>query len=282
MKHPLHKKMPLRLDIQIRTKVFFLWLRKQQQFVSFFGGLLAIPAIALLLFIFQPTTPADQIDTDALVASIREAQELESKRSAEGIYHVRRVITEGAGKPDYVTYSVGKEISTKPRTDIVETWQHNDTALALIESNGTERSFEAFLSLEHNGTLALHHYGPKDKQLETGRPAYDAAHDLASLYTAYSSLERPEVPTLPAEATFLKLDASNQVASFLFAPADGLEIEYQVDVASGLVTEEIIYVLDQSGKRFEMTRVVYLERSIVPTESFDEIFNPEAYAYQQV
>ncbi|MDB9944426.1 ParB N-terminal domain-containing protein [bacterium] len=166
------------------------------------------------------------------------------------------------------------------RVDVVETWQHNDTALALIESNGTEYSFEAYLSREHDGALGLHHYGSDYHSLKEGRGQYDAAHDLASLYTGYTSLERPGVPVLPENAELVEVN--DRVARFVYRPAAGLEVEAVIDLETKLMTEEIIYVLNKEGNRFEMTTIRYAERSVIPAEEFEEIFDPTQFEYVQI
>jgi hypothetical protein len=282
MKNPLHKKMPLWLDIKIRMRLLLAVLSKYKKSTVFVGGLFAAPALAALLLFVQTDSNLNNNDTLALVTSIREAQAAEIERSAEGIYHVKRVIEEGSGKSGYVAKILGEELSTEARTDIIETWQHNDTALALINSNETESSFEAFLSIEHDGKLAMHHFGLKDQDVTSERLAYDEVHNLSSLYTEYKSLETPKVAVLPEGADFVELDTKNKVALFTYSPSEGLQVEYEVDLDSKLVVAEIIYVLDDTGARFEMTRTAYLERTVVPASSFDEIFNPEQFAYQAV
>lgn len=275
--------MPLRLDIKIRVRLFFAWLTSIQKRVAFVGGLLLVPAIASLLLIVQtervsaPTTS----DVGSLVAVIREAQIDETEKGASGIYHVIRTIEEGAHKSDFVAYTTGENIITQPRRDVVETWQHNDTALALIESNQSERSSEVFLSLEHNGVLALHHYGPKDEVRTSQRIAYDAAHDLSSLYTEYSSLERPVVPVLPLSAKLVAIDQQKSEARFSYSPQAGLEIIAVIDLGTKLMTEEVIYV-EIEEDRFEMTRIRYSDRSVLPAEEFESVFDPKKFAYVQV
>ena len=280
MKHPLHKKMPLRLDLQIRLRLLRARFQKRQKPIAFLGGLLLAPAVAMLLFFIQPSSEPTLLDTNGLITAIRTAQVSEIEKSATSIYHVKRIIVEGADKPEFVALTTGENVPAESRTDVVETWQHNDTALALVESNQTARSFEAFLSIEHNGVLALHHYGPENRDLTSGRKLYDQAHDLSSLYQAYSSLSRPDVPTLPETATFTAVDTQTNTARFTHRPEPGIEVQYDVDIESKLVVTEIIYVLDSSEQRYEMTRISYLERSTFPPEAFAEIFDPLQFAYQ--
>jgi hypothetical protein len=237
--------------------------------------------MAAYLFVVNQSPAPTPFDTSVIVQLVYDAQDAEITKSETGIYHVKRIISEGNDKSDFVALSAGgtaPEVVT--RVDAVETWQHNDTALALIESNGTERSFEAYLSREHDGVLGLHHFGPADQKPEEEREVYDAAHDLASLYTDFTSLNRPGVPVLPKGATLLEL--TDDTARFVYTPAEGLEIEAIVELETKLVVEEIIYVLDEEGSRFEMTTIRYADRSVIPADKFEEIFDTQKYAYEAI
>jgi len=283
MKQVFHKKMPFWLDIKIRVRLVFACVVRMQKRFAFLGGLLLVPAIASLVLLIQTDSASIPTagDTARLVATIRAAQIDEIEKAAGGIYHMKRIIEEGVHKADFVTHTTGEKIITQPRRDIVETWQHNDTALALIESNQTERSFEVFLSLEHDGVLALHHYGPKDEERTSQRVVYDAAHDLSSLYASYSSLERPVVPVLPVSAELVAIDQENNEARFSYSPTEGLEIIAIIDLVTKLMTEELVYV-EIEEDRFEMTRIRYSDRSVIPAEEFGSVFDPKKYAYVQV
>jgi hypothetical protein len=273
--------MPLGLDIKIRFRLFRVYLGSRRSMLSAFGVGLLVPMMAAYLFVINQSPIPIPLDTSAIVQSVHEAQDAEIAKSETGIYHVKRIISEGRDKSDFVALSAGQtapEVVT--RVDAVETWQHNDTALALIESNGTARSFEVYLAREHDGVLGLHHYGPINQQPEEEREVYDLAHDLASLYTDFTSLNRPGVPVLPKGATLLEL--TDDVARFIYTPAEGLEIEAVVELETKLVVEVIIYVLDEEGNRFEMTTIRYADRSVIPAEKFEEIFDTQKYAYETI
>jgi len=283
MKNPFRKKMPLGLDIKIRLRIFRAYLASKRSVLGAFGVGLMVPVIATYMLVINTDDAPTVVNTQAIVAAVQSAQKEEIKKSETGIYHVKRVISEGNDKPDFVAFATKQNIPTVPvRVDTVETWQHNETALALVESNGTNYGFEAFLSVEHDGGLQLHHYGEDKHEIDGTREAYDKAHDLASLYTSYKSLERPDVPVLPEAATFKNTNESATLAYFTHSPAAGLEIEYAVDLNSNLVVEEVIYVLTEDAKRFEMTRVAYTERDVVPAEKFDEVFNPSQFDYEMI
>lgn len=281
MSNPFRKKIPWSLDLKIRYRVAVKSLTKRWQSLLPFGALLVVPAMAAFLFFInaeQPTEP----DTAELVAAIREAQASELAKSTEGIYHTKRMVVEGSDKDTFVAVSLTEvEQPLPPRVDVVETWQHNDTALALIESDSTERPFEVFLSREHNGILGLHHYGPKERALSITRQQYDDVHDIATLYGSYRSLERPAVPILPEQASFARIDELQQVALFEDRTKEGLVVTYVVDLSTKLVEEEIIYVVTEDAQ-FEMSRIVYLERSVVPADQFETIFDPTRFAYEQI
>lgn len=279
MSNPFHTRMPLRTDWRIRLRLWREWAKQHWRAWTAGLAILTVPAMAALLLAFDLTTDTS---VPTLVADVRAAQQVEREKSSEGIYHVHRVIVEGADKPAFVAAATGAAVEAPRRVDEVETWQHDETALALVVSNATERSFEAYLSREHEEGLALHHFGPADREVPRTREAYDAAHDLASLYTDYTSLTRPDVPVLPADATFTELDARTNTARFVHEPAENITIESVVDLASKQVVEEIIYVTDANENRYEMTRISYLERNVVPAEQFEEIFDPTAFPYEVV
>lgn len=281
MKHPFRKKMPLRLDIQIRIRLLFAYLGKHRHVWSAFGAGLLVPVMATYLFFVSPGEVSDTIDQDAVVQAIYTAQAAEIEKSETGIYHIKRVISEGSDKPAFVAATLGTPAPAVPRrVDEVETWQHNETALAMIESNGSERSFEAYLTREHNGSLGLHHFGPKDQDVDTDRLPYDQAHDLASLYSSYTSLETPPMPVLPAEADVIAVTESD--IQFSYRPAAGLMVVAVVDLNSKLITEEIIYVVNEAGDEYEMTTVRYTERSVLPADAFEEIFDATQFDYTQI
>jgi len=273
--------MPVGLDIKIRLRIFRAYFVGRRALLSAFSAGLLVPILATYMFVVKPVDAPPLVDTGAIVASVYEAQAAEITKSETGIYHVKRIIKEGSDKPAFVTRVAGEGIpAVTERVDEIETWQHNDTALALIESNGTAYGFEAFLSLEHDGELQLHHYGGDAHIVDQTRKAYDAAHDLATLYTEYKSLERPGVPVLPKGAQLQEV--TSEKAFFVYRPVEGLEIEAVIDLKTKLVVEEIIYVLDENGDRFEMTTVLYADRSVIPAEEFEKIFDPSQYEYAQV
>jgi hypothetical protein len=280
MKNPFIQRMPLRLDIRIRFCLLRAWWSRRSSKALWGGAFLAVPALAVLLFIIIPQGPV--ASERALVRAVQEAQQAELARSSEGIYHVTRVIREGKDKPSFVAQQAGGEVTAPPRVDIVTTWQHNDTALALIESNGTEQQLEVFLSRENDGLLELHHYAEGAQAVASERAVYDRAHDLASLYAEYTSLERPVIPVLPDEAILLEVLPDTGRALFVTQLTEEIVIESAVDLTTYLVVEETIYVTAETGDRFEMTRISYTGRDLVPAEQFDEIFDPTQYAYEIV
>lgn len=272
------------LDVKIRVRLLRVWLGKSKQRSMLFSGMIFVPAMAVLLLMVvgAPVNAPSSIDTTALVAEIRTAQAAELAKAEDSIYHMKRVITEGQDKAAFVAVQdPTSDPFVEARVDEVETWQHSDTALALIESNGTERSFESFLSREHDGELSLHHYGPKDQSVETERVAYDTAHDLASLYTDYASLERPTIPVLPENATLTTVDESAGEVHFRTPIADGLAVAYVVDMETKLVVEEVIYVVGEQDE-YEMTRISYTARTVIPADQFEDVFDPTQYPFELI
>ena len=278
MSNPFQQRMPVMTDLRIRTRLLRAWAA-DHLLVSI--GAFLVPAVAAWLFVVAPQQPGS-INTEVLVAEIKAAQAAELLAAEGGIYHVTREITEGSDKQAFVAEVIGVTETVEPRTDVVETYQHSDTALALIESNGTERPFEAYLSREHtDGELALHHYGPTRRLVDQDREPYDAAHDLASLYTAYTSLERPSIPVLAPEAEFVALDPDTGQAQFRTVLSEDITVDSFVDLETKLVTEDIIYVKG-AGSTYEMTRVTYRERAIIPAEQFEDVFDPTEFDYEVV
>lgn len=280
MKNPFIKPMPLRLDMKIRFRLLRAWWRRRSSKALWGGMLFAVPALAILLFIMVPQNSL--VSEQSLVRAIKSAEQAELAKGSDSIYHITRVITEGKDKPSFVAKELGREVSAPQRVDVVSAWQHNDTALALIESNGTEQSLEVFLSREHEGSLSLHHYAEGAQMVVPERVAYDAAHDLASLYTAYTTLERPTIPVLQDGAILLEVSQDRKSARFVTELGEGLALESVIDLSTYLVVEEIIYVTGETGKRFEMTRISYTDRELIPAEQFEEIFDPTEYAYEVV
>jgi hypothetical protein len=280
MKHPLIQLMPLKLDIKIKQLLLAAWWHKQSNKLLISSAVLVVPALAILLYVVLPTQPTANEET--IVQAVRAAQQAELARSSEGIYHMTRVITEGADKPAFVTEQTGREVVAPMRVDVLQTWQHNDTALAIVESNTTAQPIEVYLSREHNGTLALHHYAEGQQVVPENRDIYDQAHDLASLYTAYMSLERPSIPVLAEGAQIISVSEDGTSARFETVVAEGLRIESLVDLSTNHITEEVIYVVNDSGEDFEMTRITYIARELLPADEFEEIFDPTRYAYETI
>lgn len=277
--------MPWRLDIKIRTRLMIASFgkagRRSWLWSSAFGVAVIVLAVALV-----PAFVERESFSDRFVAEVQAAQARELSAAKNDIYHIVRVIEEGGDKADFVRSVMGSDVIAAPRTDIVETWQHNETALAIIQSNMTERSYEVYLSVDADQTndLELYHYGSKDpKTPEPGRALYDEAHDLASLYADYQSLEAPTVPVVPLGARLVKLSRRTGVAEFVHQPSSEIEVHYLVDIDSKLVTEEIIYVRTANNPRpFEMTRVLYSNRNIIPAASFEEIFRTDSFDYEKI
>jgi len=269
--------MPRGTDIRIRLRL--LWERCRLP-TAFSVGLV-VPVMAA--WVLMLTAPVTEFNATQFVAEVAAAQIAEEARAEAGIYHVVREIEEGADKPAYVANKLGVTDSAPKRVDVVETFQHNETALARITSNETGRPLEVFLSRVHeDGGLSLHHYGPKTNEVAPVRSSYDAAHDVASLYDTYTSLERPSLPLVPEEANFVRLADANNQAIFSTELSESIRIDSYVDRDTKLVVEEVIYVTDDEGKTYEMTRVRYRERSLVPADRFADVFDPTQYDYEVV
>ena len=276
MSNPFRQTMPLSTDMKIRVRLWRAWVSDHK---ALSVGALLVPAMAAWMFL---VVPANQVSIETLVAEIRAAQIAEQERAEDSIYHVVREITEGQDKSQYVAAVLGVETKAAARTDRIETYQHSDTALALIESNGTNQPFEAFLSREHeDGALSLHHFGPAIAEVGEDREVYDEAHDLASLYTAYTSLERPDIPLLSEKATFVGVDTETNQAHFKTVLNDAITVDSFVDLDTKLIVKDVIYVSD-GDDTFEMTQVAYVERDVIPAEEFETIFDPTQFAYEVI
>jgi len=282
MKNPFLTKMPLILRIKIRRHILHAWIRSHKKACASLLTATLIPIAVVFMFFVIPQE-GSEIGIDALVAEARAAQHEEVARGSKAIYHTKQRITEGSDKAAFVASVLnGETEGVEARTDIIETWHHNETALALIESNGTDKSFEAYLSLEHDGEVQLHHYGLKDTLQPKSRQLYDQAHDLASLYTEFTSPERPDIPVMPDTAEYLAYNENAGVITFIRKlPSEGLEVEYDLNTENFQIDEERIYVVTDDS-RFEMTRVTFLERSIIEATEFESIFDPSQYDYQVI
>lgn len=282
MSNPFRKQMPIRTDLRIRWRLLCAWVSDH---AALSIAAFMVPALAVWLFMIAPSStqlPDTTIDVVSLVTDIRSAQAAELARAENSIYHVTRKISEGGDKPEFVRAVLGSSEAVEPRVDMIETYQHNETALALIESNGTKRPFEAFLSRTHaDGALSLHHYGPQRRLVDKDRTAYDEAHDLATLYSDYTSLQRPAIPVLSVEAEFVDINPATNQARFRLAASESLTIETFVDLETKQVVEEVIYVLVDDTV-YEMTRVTYLAREVLPAERFEEIFDPNQFEYSVI
>lgn len=279
MKNPFVQKMPLGTDIKIQLRLVREWL-KQHRAIGL--GVFLVPALTVWLLVFN--TDQGTLDGAALVAEVRAVQLAEAAQAEENIYHVVKEITEGADKANYVAEVLNvPQTKTTQRTDRIETYQHSDTALALIESNGTERSFEAFLSRVHDdGNLSLHHYGPKTTEVEAARASFDQAHDLASLYTEFTSLDRPTIPVLAETAELIAIDENTNQAQFRTVLSDTITIVSFVDLSTKQTVEDIIYVKGSGEQTYEMTRVAYIEREIIPATEFESVFDLTQFEYEVI
>lgn len=244
---------------------------------------LAAPALVAAFFLAVPLSQSPAFDATLFASEVYAAQAAEQQKASEGIYHVVREIHEGSQKPAYVALQTGTTVATPARVDRIETYQHNETALALVESSSATRPFEVFLSRVHDETtLALHHYGPVvNPEVPPARQTYDEVHDLASLYSTYTSLETPIVPVLSNDAVFVSLDEAANAARFTTQLDESLRLVSIVDLDTKLVTEEYI-LISEEGSEYEMTRVVYLAREVVPASEFETIFDTTAYEYEVV
>ncbi len=278
MTNPFIKKIPTSTDIKIRFRILMFVVKKYRTNRNmFFLGVLS-PLISVWLFVFL-TSINLQPDIDIL-AQIRMAEASELAKAEEGIYHLRWYVTEGVDKPRLVANNFGREINTIPRTDVLETWQHGDNVLAFINSNALVREFDVYLSIAQDDDVSLHHYGGNDREVDSNRYYYDEVHDLSSIYTAYTSLERPGIPKLPKQAEMVKVDETNRQTIFSFKPNDKVIIESVVDMETMLVKEEIIYLSDENNEWYQVTRISYESREIIPATDFEDVFDPEIFDYQ--
>ncbi len=276
MTHPFRHPMPRHLDHRIRRRLLVSFVRSwlTRPSTMLFGGV--VFATALLAFIYigpHAPTPAPATAV-AFAEEVRAVNEAEAARASSAIYHVKRVIREGEDKPAFVASVLGEREPTLPRVDTLETWQHSENAKVTLTSTGLSRPYQIFLSRAERNAVSLYHWGPEVAALPPERTAYDQAHDLGSLYTGFTSTSTPDLPFLPADAELLALPENTGAPARFLVRRDGLEIEYEVDPTTLLITRERIFVL-VDGERFEMTVIEYLAREVIPAEEFDEVFTPE-------
>jgi hypothetical protein len=278
-KNPFLITMPPRLNLLIRFRLWREAVRRRVGSPLRFALAVGAPALAAIVLFVSIPGPTD---TTALAAEIYEAQEAERARSETGIYHVKRIISEGKDKPAFVAYLTGASATAPVRSDEVETFQHGRNALALIRSNGTERPFEVFLARADAGRESLHHFGPKRAERLENRRVFDRAHDLASLYESYRSLGDRPLPLLSQKAELVTVDRRAGVVQFETAIGERLVLVSTVSLDTKQVVAETIYVLDRRDRRYEMTTITYTERSVLPASEFDSIFSPTRYEYELV
>ncbi len=273
--------MPRMTDMRIRVRLLIEVMRR---YPLRSAGLMFVPAFMVILLVVQTgeQLTAPQLSRDMLVAEVYAAQAVEAERAAANIYHLVREIKEGKDKPQYVAAVMGMATVTTARVDVVETYQHNDTALARITSNNAGRSFEVFLARQHDDEgRALHHYGTEVVTLSPERKIYDDAHNLASLYREFTTLGIPTLPTLSSEATFVRLNEATNQAVFSTRLSDTIVVESYIDLKTYLIVEDVIYVT-AADNRYEMTRVTYTKREVLPATEFERIFDPRQYDFEVV
>jgi hypothetical protein len=277
MKNPFVTNIPFILDTKIRWRLLVSWWKKSipKQTVPFGLGVV-LPIVAIFLInIFSPTPDNFNIQTFILAVEAAEAEEI--TKAETGIYYTERIISEGIDKDAFVATTEGSIGATK-RIDHIKTYQHNETAIIYINSNETKFEEEVFLKRYHGDDLQLHHHGAKLRPVTPERAVFDNVHDLASLYSTYTSLEHPSIPLLPAEAEFVSVDKSNDVAVFETKIDDTITLRSQVSLDTKLVVTEHIFVR-AAGKNYEMTTITYLERNVLPAQEFDTIFDPTQLAF---
>jgi len=277
MKHPLITKMPWRTDMRIKMRLLCASARRSP--VQSFG-MIMVPAFALWLFMVAGgTTPPSSVSPTDFVAAVYAAEARVQEQAKTDIYHVVREISEGKDKSAYVASVMGVATTAEPRIDVVETFQHHDTALARIQSNGRALAYEVFLARQHDtDTVALHHYGSDATVLSSARTVYDAAHDLTSLYEAYTKLDTQTVTGLPRTAVFKDIDTSANRVRFSHVPQEGIRVDIFVDVTTYQIVEEVIYVRT-SDREYEMTRIAYKKREFVPAAEFERVFSPTQHTF---
>ncbi len=273
--------MPQMTDMRIRVRLLIEVMRR---YPLRSAGLMFVPAFMVILLVVQTgeQLTAPQLSRDMLVAEVYAAQAVEAERAAANIYHLVREIKEGKDKPQYVAAVMGMATVTTARVDVVETYQHNDTALARITSNNAGRSFEVFLARQHDDEgRTLHHFGVDAITLSPARKLYDEAHNLASLYREFTTLGTPALPTLSSEATFVRLDEVTNQAVFSTRLSDTIVVESYIDLETYLIVEDVLYVT-AADNRYEMTRVTYRKREVLPAAEFERIFDPKQYDFEVV
>ncbi|NBD73882.1 hypothetical protein GVX82_02470 [Patescibacteria group bacterium] len=276
MTNPFRRTIPRSLDRRIRVRLLgatlHAWVARPSSLL--FGGVVFASAIVGFLYLGERAPIAPE-STVAFAREVHEANRAEEARAREAIYHVKRVIREGADKPAFVRAVLGAEAPALPRVDTLETWQHSENAKVELTSTGLARPYQIFLSRaeERERGVSLYHWGPATAPKRPERAPYDEAHDLSALYPGFISTSTPTLPILPEDAELLEPGSSGSSARFV-TRTETLEVIYEVDPRTLLPVRERIYVL-ADGERFEMTVVEYLAREVIPAERFDEVFTPE-------
>ncbi len=284
MTNPLIKQLSRSTDRRIRLRLRLIaisrWIQDRKRVFVLGIGAPLVAATVLVLAVFSPNYSgiAPRADIERIAFNVREAQAREIEKTETGIYHLKRVIREGYDKPAFVALTKGDVLPAPLRVDTIESWQHNDISLALVTSTAHEHAFRAYLAVPHNGEIGVHFFGEeRNDTLPESRHAFDAAHDLGTLYTAFRTDERPSIPLIPDDAELVSISP----LIFAFSPADSLLVHAQIDPETYLITQETIFVAHDTA-HFEMTVIEYLDRAFLPAEAYDEIFTPERYPFTRI
>lgn len=284
MNNPLIKQLSHKTDRRIRMRLRFIatqrWIEDQKRLLVLGVGAPVIAVAVLVLVFFAPSFSGvlEGPDAERIALNVQAAQALELQKTETGIYHLTRVIKEGYDKPAYVALTEGAVLAAPQRIDVVESWQHNDISLALIESTAHDYAFQAYLAVPHEGEIGVHFYGdPRDEALPNTRVVFDQAHDLATLYSGYQTDERPSIPLIPENAELI----SASPIIYAYAPAESLVIHAEIDPDTFLIIRETIFVTADNGQ-FEMSVIEYHDRELLPASAFDEVFSPERYPFTRI
>lgn len=275
MRNPFLVKMPATLDAKIRWRIFRAKQKPRARvWPLFFSGVVAVTTVVCILAVtMTPFYP------DGFVAEVQAAQLNEQTLATTDIYHLKWTITEGADKARYVQTHFPGIGTTTPRSDRIETFQHNENRLTQIRSNDSAFGFEVFLSATATDRVTLYHYGEEERQRSLSRSGYDAAHDIRSLYQSFTNLDAAVVPTLPPEATFSNLDTSTDIALFTSSPSRGVTVHHFVDTKTKLLRRQVIYLTDEYQHTYEMALITFNERSIIPAKALATIFAVDTYDF---
>ena len=302
--------MPTQLDRKLRMSFRLKFMTRIVQSIKpswpkkvFQGGIVTACAVMLIIGVGFFQGPAVRY-TEAAV----ESAYLNAERMNEFIKHQEVTYREGADKIPF-THTLGSfdDADVVMRSENIERWQHGNHSFAIVDPTLPDALPELRLNFENEGHVHVFKHQIRDcdeqadllgessncvkeraltKEEKDARALLDSAHDLATLYTGvigFAPEEDMELLEWVEDMEFIGVQKSknNKRAIFLLKHTENLHSILSFDAKTGALQERSILVIAPE-KEYEMTVVEYGVTDWISAEKAGEIFNPEAYSFEQI